>query len=213
VQRDFTAPAPNRLWVGDLSYLRCWEGGVYFAFIIDAFSRRVVGWQLASHMRDTLVLDALRMALGLREHGADVQLVHHSDAGSQGEFNWSSQRSIEEGCDGQAEGMGVGSDGSAGDAVAGASAGGARGASAAVLGGDCSWAEQRGGRDRGGCVAGGWCPVVSGGWWDAACQSGAVVGAVSVVRGARGDRAFARAGSGRARDRPAARALAVDDLA
>jgi putative transposase len=63
--------------------LRCWEGIVYFAFIIDVFSRRVVGWQLASHMRTDLVLDALRMALGTREHGADVRLVAHSDRGSQ----------------------------------------------------------------------------------------------------------------------------------
>ncbi len=83
VQRRFTAEAPNRLWVGDLSYLRCWEGVVYFAFVIDVFSRRVVGWQLASHMRTTLVLDALRMALGTREHGADFRLVAHTDRGSQ----------------------------------------------------------------------------------------------------------------------------------
>jgi putative transposase len=83
VNRDFTAQAPKRLWVGDLSYLRCWEGVVYFAFVLDAFSRRVVGWQLASHMRTTLVLDALRMALGTREHGADFQLVAHTDRGSQ----------------------------------------------------------------------------------------------------------------------------------
>jgi putative transposase len=83
VQRKFTAIESNRLWVGDLSYLRCWEGVVYFAFIIDVFSRRVVGWQLASHMRTTLVLDALRMALGTREHGADFELVAHTDRGSQ----------------------------------------------------------------------------------------------------------------------------------
>ena len=83
VQRNFTAEEPNLLWVGDLSYLRCWEGVVYFAFIIDVFSRRVVGWQLASHMRTDLVLDALRMALGTREHGADFRLVAHSDRGSQ----------------------------------------------------------------------------------------------------------------------------------
>jgi putative transposase len=83
VQRNFTAPEPNRLWVGDLSYLRCWEGVVFFAFVLDVFSRRVVGWQLASHMRTTLVLDALRMALGTREHGADFQLISHSDRGSQ----------------------------------------------------------------------------------------------------------------------------------
>jgi putative transposase len=83
VRRDFTAPAPDRLWVADLSYLRCWEGLVFFAFVIDAYSRHVVGWQLAPHMRTTLVLDALRMALGTRAPGADVALVHHSDRGSQ----------------------------------------------------------------------------------------------------------------------------------
>jgi transposase InsO family protein len=55
---------------------------VFFAFVIDVFSRMIVGWQLASHMRTDLVLDALRMALGLRRPGADVTLVHHSDAGS-----------------------------------------------------------------------------------------------------------------------------------
>jgi putative transposase len=83
VQRDFSARAPNELWVADLSYLRCWEGLVFFAFVIDAFSRKVVGWQLAAHMRTTLVLDALRMALFQRGPGADVALVHHSDRGSQ----------------------------------------------------------------------------------------------------------------------------------
>jgi putative transposase len=83
VQRQFAVEAPDRLWVADLSYLRCWEGVVFFAFVIDAYSRRIVGWQLASHMRTTLVLDALRMALGQRRPGADVALVHHSDRGSQ----------------------------------------------------------------------------------------------------------------------------------
>ena len=83
VERNFTAEAPNRLWVGDFTYLRCWEGVVYFAFIIDVFSRMMVGWQLAADMRTTLVLDALRMALGLREPGADFRLVAHTDAGSQ----------------------------------------------------------------------------------------------------------------------------------
>jgi putative transposase len=83
VGRDFTAPAPDRLWVADFSYLRCWEGLLFFAFVIDVYSRRIVGWQLASHMRTDLVLDALRMALSRRRSGADVQLVHHSDAGSQ----------------------------------------------------------------------------------------------------------------------------------
>ena len=84
VQRDFTAEAPNRLWVGDITYLRCWEGVVFFAFILDAHSRRIVGWQFASHMRTELVLDALRMAIHQRDPVAvDVELVHHSDRGSQ----------------------------------------------------------------------------------------------------------------------------------
>jgi putative transposase len=83
VNRDFTARAPNELWVADLSYLRCWDGVVFFAFILDAFSRMIVGWQLAANMRTTLVLDALKMALGTRGPGADLQLVHHSDRGSQ----------------------------------------------------------------------------------------------------------------------------------
>jgi putative transposase len=83
VKRDFTARRPNALWVCDFTYLRCWEGALYFSFVIDVFSRMVVGWQLASNMRTTLVLDALRMALGVRDPDADVALVHHSDMGSQ----------------------------------------------------------------------------------------------------------------------------------
>jgi putative transposase len=83
VCRDFSAQAPDQLWVADFTYLRCWEGVVFFSFVIDAYSRRIVGWQFAGHMRTDLVADALRMALTRRQHGADVQLIHHSDAGSQ----------------------------------------------------------------------------------------------------------------------------------
>jgi putative transposase len=83
VNRDFTAPGPDRLWVADFTYLRCWEGVVFFSFVIDAFSRMIVGWQFAANMRTDLVLDALRMALTTRDPGADVTLIHHSDAGSQ----------------------------------------------------------------------------------------------------------------------------------
>ena len=78
VERNFNAERPNALWVADLTYLRCWEGLVFFAFVIDAFSRRVVGWQFAAHMRTDLVLDALRMALHQRGPGADVELVHRN---------------------------------------------------------------------------------------------------------------------------------------
>jgi putative transposase len=83
VSRDFTADRPDRLWVGDLTYLRTWEGRLYFAFLIDVFSRMIVGWQIASHMRTDLVADALRMALGARQPGAEVQLVCQTDQGSQ----------------------------------------------------------------------------------------------------------------------------------
>jgi putative transposase len=83
VQRDFTATRPNELWCADFTYLRCWEGPVFFAFVIDVHSRMIVGWQFAEHMRTDLVLDALRMALAQRGPGANVELVHHSDAGGQ----------------------------------------------------------------------------------------------------------------------------------
>jgi putative transposase len=83
VNRDFTANRPDALWVADFSYVRCYEEMVFFSFVIDVFSRRIVGWQFASHMRTDLVLDALRMALTRRQQGADVDLIHHSDAGSQ----------------------------------------------------------------------------------------------------------------------------------
>src|SRR4051812_5190256 len=77
VQRDFTASGSNRLWVGDITYLRCWEGVVFFAFVLDAYSRRIVGWQFATHMCTELVLDALRMAIHQRGP-ADVELVAHT---------------------------------------------------------------------------------------------------------------------------------------
>jgi len=83
IQRDFSAERPDQMWFADFTYLRCWEGLVFFSFVIDAYSRRIVGWQFASHMRTTLVLDALRMALHQRQPGAEVALIQHTDAGSQ----------------------------------------------------------------------------------------------------------------------------------
>ena len=81
LQRDFTATAPNEKWVADLTYIRTWNGFVYLAFILDCYSRMIVGWQLASHMRAELVLDALEMANGLRR--PEAGLIAHSDRGSQ----------------------------------------------------------------------------------------------------------------------------------
>jgi len=81
VQRAFRPVAPNVLWVADITYLRTWEGWVYLAAVQDAYSRRIVGWSMNSHMRAELVVDALQMALQRRRPGPG--LVHHSDQGSQ----------------------------------------------------------------------------------------------------------------------------------
>lgn len=85
VERSFTADAPNRLWVADITYVRTFSGWVYAAFILDVFSRRIVGWQLSCSLHTNLALDALNMAIWTREHdGQDVSgLVHHSDRGVQ----------------------------------------------------------------------------------------------------------------------------------
>jgi putative transposase len=82
VQRDFHPRAPNRLWVADLTYVRTWSGFVYTAFIIDAYSRYIVGWQVSSSLGADLVLTALEQALWARE-GPLAGLVHHSDRGAQ----------------------------------------------------------------------------------------------------------------------------------
>jgi putative transposase len=82
VGRVFTAAAPDRLWVADITYVRLGSGFCYAAFVVDAFSRRIVGWRVAASLRAELALDALEMALWAR--GRDLAgLVHHSDRGSQ----------------------------------------------------------------------------------------------------------------------------------
>jgi len=82
VQRAFAAQAPNQLWIADITYVPTWEEGfLYLAVILDVFSRRVVGWSMAAHLRTDLVLAALNMALQHRRPAAGV--IHHSDHGSQ----------------------------------------------------------------------------------------------------------------------------------
>jgi transposase InsO family protein len=83
VNRDFTAPGPNRLWVADLSYVATWSGFAYVAFVIDVFSRFVVGWRASTSLRTDRVLDALEMAIWARRRGSLGGFVHHSDQGSQ----------------------------------------------------------------------------------------------------------------------------------
>ena len=85
VEREFTADAPNRLWVADITYVKTHSGWVYGSFVLDVFSRRIVGWQLSTSLRTELALDALEMGLWTRQRaGADLtSLIHHSDRGVQ----------------------------------------------------------------------------------------------------------------------------------
>lgn len=80
VQRDFSASTPNTLWVADITYLPTWVGFLYLAIVLDAFSRRVVGWCMAGHLRTELILQALEMALWQRR---PAHVIHHSDHGTQ----------------------------------------------------------------------------------------------------------------------------------
>ncbi|MGH9578948.1 MAG: IS3 family transposase, partial [Terriglobales bacterium] len=80
VERQFSADAPNRLWVADITYIPTWAGFLYLAVVLDAFSRKIVGWAMAEHLKTELVLAALNMALGQRRA---KHVVHHSDHGTQ----------------------------------------------------------------------------------------------------------------------------------
>jgi putative transposase len=81
VERQFTPDSPNVLWVADITYLRSGEGWLYLAAVQDTYSRQIVGWSMATHMRSTLVVDALQMALARRR--PEPGLIHHSDQGGQ----------------------------------------------------------------------------------------------------------------------------------
>ena len=96
LNRDFTACAPNRTWVMDFTYVRTWAGFVYVAFIVDVFAQMIVAWNAATTKQTDLVMTPLRMAIWQRaREGRPIvpgTLIGHADAGSQGGFNWSSQR-------------------------------------------------------------------------------------------------------------------------
>ena len=83
VERNFTAERPNQLWVSDFTYVATWKGFVYVAFVIDVFSRRIVGWRVSSSLRTDLALDALEQAICERQDEREDRLVHHSDRGCQ----------------------------------------------------------------------------------------------------------------------------------
>jgi len=93
VKRRWDTGRLNQVWVGDLTYLRTWEGWLYLATVIDAHSRRVIGWAIDDHMRADLVEDALTMAITLRG-GFAGKVIFHTDRGTQGGFNWLSQHLV-----------------------------------------------------------------------------------------------------------------------
>lgn len=80
VERRFAAPGPNQLWVADITYIPTWAGFLYLAVVLDAFSRRIVGWSMATHLRTELVMEALSMAVSQRRPDG---VIHHSDQGCQ----------------------------------------------------------------------------------------------------------------------------------
>jgi putative transposase len=164
VQRRFAADRPNQLWVSDLTYVATWSGVAYVCFIVDAFSRMIVGWRVAAHMRTEMVLDAVEMASRSRGTWLDG-LVAHSDAGSQGGIKWSSQHldhgGVVDDDAGAAEG---GAAVSGADSLAGSADSGVAAGPGAVLGGDrarCQFGG-RGAGDR--CVIRGWRTVVPSRW-------------------------------------------------
>jgi putative transposase len=86
VQRQFAPPAPNRLWVADLTYVSTWSGFAYVAFVVDAYARRILGWRVASTMATSIVLDAIEQSIWTRQQEGVLDLkdvVHHTDRGSQ----------------------------------------------------------------------------------------------------------------------------------
>ena len=178
-KQDFTAPAPNRKYVGDITYLPLANGkNLYFATVIDCYSRRLVGWALADHMRTDLIETALTAAQATR--GSLEGSQFHSEHGAQGGFNWSSQHLvITEVFDGSSS-AGSGSGGASAVAVAGCPATSARDA-AVVLDRDRQGRSSRGGGDRGRRVAAGRAAVVPQRWRHATVQSGPVVRPLPVV--------------------------------
>jgi putative transposase len=173
VDRQFLAAAPNQLWVADLTYVRTHSGWVYAAFVLDVFSRMIVGWQVSTSLRTDLALDALDMGLWARQRaGQDVAgLKHHSDRGVQGGLNRSSQHlTITEVFDGTTSAEG-GSRVAPGDAIPGSSL--ARSACRArILAPDRARQTHRGSRARDRRVDTGGLTLVSPRWRHATAELG-----------------------------------------
>jgi transposase InsO family protein len=184
LNRIFTAPRPNHAWVTDFTYVRTWCGFVYVAFVIDLFSRAIVGWSASTTKDVAFVEQCLQMALWRRDHTDRPVLagmIHHSDAGSQGGFNWSSQHLVSMEVFDGASTTCSGSCGAASDEVAWSSVSG-QVCRAGVLAKDRRRYGERGRRRRCRRVRAGGVAMVPPRWRDAADQPCRVLGPVPVVR-------------------------------
>ena len=118
VERRFFADVPDQLWVADMTYVPTWSGWLYLAMVLDVYSRKIIGWAMDTNMRTELILDALQMAVTQRQPSG---VIHHSDRGSQGGFNRSSQHPEYGGVRGKTFWLDKGADWPATDAFAGSS--------------------------------------------------------------------------------------------
>ena len=198
LNREFSPDGPNKSWAGDVTFLRTPAGFVYLAVVLDLFSRYVVGWAVSALNDRHLVVAALQGALKRRcpRRG----LLHHSDQGSTGEFNLSSQHAHKRGRDGYSKTKTLRASWARSNTITWTPDGGPTRTPTAVLGSDCSRACKRRRCIGGGSVPTGWDAVVSREWRNAAELLGLRFGALPVVLRARRDRDFARSALRRAGD-------------
>ncbi len=157
VNRQFTVDQPNRLWITDITEHPTAEGKLYCAAVVDAYSRLIIGWSIAEHMRTELVTDALGMAILRRQprkRTDDEQTILHSDHGAQPGLNRSSQHLDREVCYGTRARLGCRNDGQAAHAVTGSSAGRSQGTSKIILEGNLPRSDKHGCGARGRRVGG-----------------------------------------------------------
>ena len=179
LDRQFQADAPNQKWVADFTYIWTAEGWLYAAAVLDLYSRRIVGWSMQDSMTSQLVADALMMAVWRR--GKPVALLHHSDQGSQGGFNRSSQHLNHGGAYGTTSKLDAEVDGAWRNALTWCSFTSTRGG-AAVLEEDCHRNHERAGSCSSWRVAAGGHALVPSSWWHATVHVQACVREVFVLR-------------------------------
>jgi len=214
LDRDFSAARPNRKWAGDISYVRTQEGWLYLAVILDLHSRRVIGWAVSNRMKRDLAIRALNMAIALRQPPKGC--IHHTDRGSQGGLNRSSQRSETGGCNDDEE-TALGSGGTEEVIITRKTAGCDPRGSGGVLDRDCCRAIERGRRCGSGCIDACGIKVVPEVGRHATNASfsfgGTAVGTLPVFRGARGDCAASCPRPRRASHRQDSESRFVNDFA